>query len=129
MTNPLRILIADDDASVRQGASELLAGESREVLEADSGDQALHILCGGGAVHLAVLDFHMPGRTGLEVFEELRRAQLEVPTILWSGEASEGVRQMALERGASAFLRKPVQPALLREEVQRVIERHWGRAS
>lgn len=128
MSTDLRILIADDDAAVRQGASELLAGLAREVLEADSGDLALSILS-RGPVHLALLDYHMPGRTGLEVFSELRRQELQVPCILWSGDAGEGVRAMALQQGASAFLRKPVQPALLRSEVQRVLEMHWGRAS
>ena len=128
MRDHLRILIADDDASVRQGASELLAGLASEVVEAETGDHALTILT-GGPIHLAVLDYHMPGRTGLEVFGELRRQELSVPCILWSGDAGEGIAAMALDQGASAFLRKPVQPALLRQEVQRVLELHWGRAS
>lgn len=120
-----RILIADDDAEVRLGAAELLTEAlGLDVALAESGEEALRILR-HRAVHLALLDVHMPGRGGLEVFEAMRRDSLEVPCILWSGDATEAIERTALHSGASAFLRKPVEPDLLRGEVRRLLEAHW----
>ena len=123
-----RILIADDDREVRLGATELLGRLGLSVLQAGSGDEALEVVRCGDPLHLALLDVHMPGRGGLEIFDLLHRERPELPCILWSGEASQGVADWALRSGASAFLRKPVQPRLLRDEVQRILEVHWGRA-
>ena len=124
----MRILIADDDAEVREGAAELLSQAlGLGVALAESGEQALEILR-QRAVHVALLDLHMPGRGGLEVFEAMRRDALLVPCILWSGDATEAIESTALRSGVSAFLRKPVEPVLLRGEVRRVLESHWGAA-
>lgn len=125
MTIDHRILIADDDAEIRFGAAELLERMGLEILLAASGDEALSIVR-RQSVHLALLDMHMPGRTGLEVVGVMREETLAVPCILWSGAATEAVEQYALRSGALAFLRKPVAPDLLREEIRRALEMHWG---
>jgi CheY-like chemotaxis protein len=121
-----RVLIADDDSEVRLGAVELLAGIGLEVLEAENGEAALAIFS-AQSLHLALLDFHMPDRNGLEVFQAMREVEPELPCIFWSGQASEAIESTALRRGASAFLHKPVQPDLLRGEVLRVLELRWGK--
>ena len=123
-----RILIADDDAEVRFGAAELLEPLGLQVLQAENGDEALTILR-GAPVHLALLDVHMPGPGGFEVFQTLREETLSVPCIIWSGDATDEFARYTLRSGASAFLRKPVKPELLRNEVQRVLEEHWGPAA
>lgn len=138
-----RILIADDDQAVRRGAAELLGGVGLEVMEAADGEEALVVIRrtfeAGAPLHLALMDVHMPPPTeateaanrddgGLALFSMLRGQRPELPCILWSGEASEGVASWALREGASAFLRKPVQPLVLRDEVRRVIAQHWGEA-
>jgi CheY-like chemotaxis protein len=117
-----RILIADDDRDLRACVAELL-GElpvRLEILEVENGPEALAVLR-RIPFHLALLDMHMPGQTGLEVLEAMKRETLEVPCIMISGEASEGVRQHALVIGARAVLRKPVEPRLLRDEVSRAL--------
>jgi len=140
-----RILIADDDTCVRQGAAELLVGSGLTVVEAGDGEEAMvmversfHV---GEPLHLVLADVHMPppqqptdlglepGDGGLALFSLLRGQRPELPCILWSGAASDGVAAWALDKGARAFLRKPVQPLQLREEVQRVLDEVWGRAS
>lgn len=117
-----RILIADDDRELREGVMELLGDlpVRLEILQAESGDEALTIIR-RAPLHLALLDMHMPGHTGLEVLETLRRETLSVPCIVISGEASEAVRRQALIEGACAVLRKPLEPRLLRDEVRRVL--------
>lgn len=122
MSTDRRILIADDDRELRAGVVELLSDLPirLEFLQAESGDEALAIIR-RGHLHLAVLDMHMPGHTGLEVLEALRREMLAVPCIVISGEASEAVRKQALIEGAFAVLRKPLEPRLLRDEVRRLL--------
>jgi CheY-like chemotaxis protein len=117
-----RILIADDDRDLRACVAELLGDlpVRLEIIHAETGLEAITILR-RFPFHLALLDMHMPGQTGLEVLEAIRRETLDVPCIVISGEASEAVRQHALIIGARAVLRKPLEPRLLRDEVRRVL--------
>lgn len=140
-----RILIADDDLDVRQGAAELLAGIGLEVVQAEDGSEALGLVRASFAnrrpLHLVLADVHMPGprgagagegrgahEGGLALFDALRVAAPKLPCILWSGEASAAVEAWALGEGVSAFLRKPVQPHLLRTTVRGVLDKHWSNA-
>lgn len=137
----LRILIADDDLSIRQGAAELLMSLGLEVVEAEDGASALAFVRAEfearRPLHLALVDVHMPGPAetsdpsldgGLALFDALRGAAPKLPCILWSGQASDAVATWALQSGASAFLRKPVAPRLLRETVRGVLDAHWSNA-
>jgi CheY-like chemotaxis protein len=117
-----RILIADDDSDLRAGVVELLSemGFRLEFVEVENGLDALHILR-VDRPHLALLDMHMPGHSGLDILTTLKRETITVPCILISGEASEAVRKFALVEGARAVLRKPPEPALLRAEVRKAL--------
>lgn len=125
--NP-RILIADDDTEIRLGAAELIGPLGLEVVQAATGIEALGVLR-ERAVHLALLDVHMPGHTGLELLEFVREETLDVPCIFWSGEADDVTANWLLGHGADAFLRKPVRPDDLRTQVRVTLERHWGPAA
>lgn len=120
MSREHRILIADDDREQRAGLVELVSGLGAEVLEAETGTEALSILR-RWRIALALLDLHMPGCTGLEILTIVRAEHLGVPCILLSGEANEIVRKSALQEGALAVLKKPFEPALLRDEVRRAL--------
>jgi len=125
MMLPNRVLLADDDLEVRSGVEELLSPLGLEFLHAESGPEALSIALERHAtLALMVLDVHMPGCTGLEVLSRLRIqvSQLAVPCIFYSGEAGEGLERQARDAGAWAFLRKPVQPDVLRIEVRRALD-------
>jgi CheY-like chemotaxis protein len=115
-----RILIADDDREQRAGVVELVSGLGAEVLEAETGTEALSILR-RWRLALALLDFHMPGHTGLELLSFIRNETLGTPCILLSGEANDIVRKSALQEGALAVLKKPFEPATLRAEVRRAL--------
>lgn len=118
-----RILIADDNRELRAGVVDLLGGMNLEIVQAETGVEALRIVR-MAPIHLALLDMHMPGFNGLEVLSAIRRETLGIPCIFFSGDATDAVRRRALEEGALAVFKKPVEPALLRDEVIRVLRLH-----
>lgn len=114
------ILIADDDRELRAGMAELLGDLGADILQAESGSEALELLR-LRSLSLALLDMHMPGPTGLEVLSVVRRETLATPCMIWSADMTDGLQEMALREGALAVLRKPVEPSLLRREVRRAL--------
>ncbi len=115
-----RVLVADDDRDLRAGVCDLLHAWELEIVQAETGSDALEILR-SLRPRLALLDMHMPGYTGLELVSFVRRETLGVPCIVLSGDATEAVRTMALHEGALAVFRKPPEPALLRAEISRAL--------
>ena len=115
-----KILIADDDRELRLGVTELLGQLGLEVLEAETGPDALWI-ARQRIVDAMILDCHMPGCTGLEVLTAVR-LELQTPCIVYTGRPTQALEEAALRAGAWAFLHKPVEPARLRSEVVRAIE-------
>ena len=114
------ILIADDDRELRVGMAELLGALGADILQAESGSEALELLR-RQSLSLALLDMHMPGHTGLEVLSVVRRETLATPCMIWSADMTDGLQEMALREGALAVLTKPVEPLVLRREVERVL--------
>lgn len=115
-----RILIADDNCEIRSGLVELLSWPGFEIVEADSGTVALQIVR-RSRIDLAVLDMHMPGLTGLELLGLFREESLSIPTIFCSALASDDVMKMARHHGARAVFKKPIEPRLLRSEVEQIL--------
>lgn len=116
-----RILIADDDREVRDGVVDLLGDLEMDFVHAETGIEALEILR-GSVLDLALLDMHMPGHTGLEVLNVVRREVPGLPCIFFSGAATEAIRAQAVREGAMAVLSKPLDPSLLRREVRRALQ-------
>jgi two-component system response regulator MprA len=120
MAIPARILLADDDREVRLGVTELLSSLGLEVLQAEDGLEALELVR-ARAVQAALLDMHMPGRTGIEVVSLLRVERVGLPCIVYSGRWTPSLEQAVLDVGAWACLKKPVEPDVLRREVRRAL--------
>ena len=74
--------------------------------EAGDGEQALNILS-EGEFDLAFLDFHMPGMTGLELLEEIRKSNQELKIIMLTANIQHEIKERAAEMN-SAFIEKPV---------------------
>lgn len=121
MAQPRRILLADDDLSMRAGVAELLSSLGLEVFLADDGLEAVDI-ARDTLVHAALVDFQMPRCTGLEALPLLHSVREGLPVILYSGALSPATTNMMLEVGAFSVLEKPVKPDRLRQEVLRALD-------
>jgi CheY-like chemotaxis protein len=118
-----RVLVVEDEDSVRTVVMRTLQGEGYEVLGAREGREALAELEEiGGAVNVVLADIVMPGMGGRQLAGELSRRYRHIPVIWMSGRA----RETEVESGEVApdepFLHKPVSPDLLLNTVARVIE-------
>ncbi len=125
LSDPLRVLIVDDDAMVR----DVLVGEMKErgyrVIQAGDGLDALAQIDQGVSLDLLISDFAMPGMNGLTLIQEVRRRRPELPVLLLTGFADADVR-LAMERAEmdnAALLRKPVSGVALAESASALLAR------
>ena len=100
-----RILLVDDETSVRESAGYSLEQEGFDVVLADSAEQADERLAADG-FDLLILDIMMPGRSGLELCKEVRE-ESSVPIILLTAKDSETDKVEGLEAGADDYVTKP----------------------
>ena len=110
-----RVLVVDDDVTVREVVVSYLRAGGHVVVEAADGAEALRMMRSEPA-DLVVLDLMMPGIDGLEVCRRLR-ATGDVPIIMLTALGAEVDRVVGLESGADDYVTKPFSP---RELVLRV---------
>jgi DNA-binding response OmpR family regulator len=107
-----RILLADDDPTVRDSLNDVLVAEGYSVVPAENGQQALD-LANQLPVDLVLLDLNMPVKNGWETFEQLTREHPLLPIIIVTARPNQLFT--ALSAGAGALLEKPMDiPTLLR---------------
>jgi two-component system nitrogen regulation response regulator NtrX len=101
-----RILIVDDDASIRESLERVLTYEEYEVRTAPDGPKALEVL--GERLHdLALFDIKMPGMDGLELLGRAKRSHPDLVCIMISGHGTVQTAVEATKLGAFDFLEKP----------------------
>ncbi len=110
-----RILVVDDEQSIRTIVEYALRDAGFEVVTAGRGDEALTVM-ERDPVDLVVLDVMLPGMDGLEVCQRIR-AERSVPIIMLSARGEELDKVLGLELGADDYVTKPFSP---RELVSRV---------
>jgi len=118
----MHILIADDHAVVRRGLREILADAlpAASFSEAANGDELLRLLPHSQA-GLVVLDVNMPGRTGLDVLRDLKKAHPRLPVIVMSVQPEDQYALRCLRAGASAYLNKDSAPEELAVVAKKVL--------
>ena len=104
-----RLLVVEDDDSIRETVGEALRVEGYEVLTCADGAEALSLLTAEPLqpVDLLVLDLMLPGLGGLDLCRELRRFNNNTPILVISARDSEMDRVLGLEVGADDYLVKP----------------------
>jgi two-component system response regulator AtoC len=113
------ILVADDEAAVREVLSDVLA-DTYEVLAASSGEEALgHVA--RAHPNLVLLDLRMPGMSGMETLEELRKRDADVPVVVLTATTSYQTAVEAMRLGAADYLAKPFEVDELRHVIERTL--------
>ena len=111
MTDPARrqgrVLIVDDEKSVREMLRKVLEYENYEPVEAGDGPAALEALAGGG-FDAMLLDIRMPGMDGMEVLKKVVGDHPGVPVIMISGHGTISTAVEATKLGAFDFFEKPL---------------------
>ena len=116
-----RVLVVDDDLTVREVVVSYLRAAGHVVDEAADGESALTTM-GETPADLVVLDLMLPGIDGLEVCRRLRTAG-DVPVIMLTALGSEADRVVGLELGADDYVTKPFSPRELALRVGSVLRR------
>ncbi|MEU7474446.1 response regulator [Lentzea sp. NPDC042327] len=118
------VLVADDDADVRDVVVFKLEQSGYDVLVAEDGATAL-TLARDALPDIAVLDVMMPRMTGLDVCRELRAAEATagIPVILLTARARESDVEGGFDWGADDYLTKPFSPRELASRVRAVLAR------
>ena len=122
MTKPKQILVADDDPVTVKMLSGVLQGGGFEVLVAVDAMQAV-MLAVRHTPAAIILDIGMPGGTGFQVLERLKKSAKTstVPVIVLTALTDPSLRARVLGLGAKEFFAKPVAPEELRKALDRLI--------
>jgi DNA-binding response OmpR family regulator len=104
-----RVLVADDEATIRQLLELNLRAEGLDVVVCEDGDDAYEALREGALPDLVILDVMMPGRDGLELLRALRSepATSEVPVVLLTAKATDAEVWEGWTAGADYYITKP----------------------
>jgi FixJ family two-component response regulator len=123
MTDRMRVLVVDDDDSMRKAIARLLKAAGHESVMFISAEALLQ----SGAAATAgciVSDLHLPGMSGLDLIKAVRdQRQGGPPVILITAYDAPGLREQVLQRGAAAYLKKPFQGDALVEAVRNLTGR------
>ena len=116
------ILIADDHDHLRLLVTTTLAGPDYRIIEARDGDEAC-ALAQTESPDLLILDWMMPGKSGIQVIETLRKdpGLHDVPVILLTARAQNADRNRASTLGVRSYLVKPFSPIELMETVEKIL--------
>lgn len=120
----MRVLIVEDDASLREAVSDTLKLSDYEVIEADCGEAAIARL-NEAQIDFIVSDVNMPGMDGHELLVYVRQNQPQIPFLLVTAYATVEKAVSALHAGAIDYLVKPFQP----EQLIDLLERHGNQPS
>lgn len=123
-----RILVIDDDASVRSFLKRGLSFEGFQVDTAESGELGLRIAL-DRTPHLIMLDLMMPGIDGFEVLRRLRSADSTVPVIMLTANDAPEAQLEGLDSGADDYVVKPVNFDVLMARVRAIQRRLGGKVS
>ena len=122
---PLRVLVAEDNPTNRAMISKLLEHAGHEVILAADGEEALD-LYEQQKPDIAVLDFNMPQRTGLEVIKAIRVMESggeRLPAVILSASVTNEARDRSRSAGADEFMGKPFEAAVLLQTLDRLARR------
>jgi len=121
-TEKIKVLVADDEESIRDILADVLGDDGYDIIEAQDGQEALE-LCHKLDIHIVLTDIRMPKLTGLELLEKIKKEKPGVEVIIMTSHASIASAQSAIRNGAYDYLVKPFESLdVISDVVSRAVE-------
>jgi two-component system alkaline phosphatase synthesis response regulator PhoP len=114
------VLVVDDDPAVLEILTAYLLAEGHQVLTASDGPEGERLL---GSADLAILDWMLPGATGLDLTKTVRERYPQLPVLLLTARGEEEDRVRGLRTGADDYVVKPFSPREVMARVSALLRR------
>jgi len=114
-----RILLVDDERSIRESLSKILGAENYEVVLAENGHEAIE-KHGAQRIDLLILDLNMPVKNGWDTLEWLVKIDPVLPVVIITGRSNQ--RALAEAAGADALMEKPLDVPLLLQTIRELMD-------
>ena len=125
-----RVLVVEDEASIREMVALNLKMAGWEVVEAPSAERALELMHSGEHCDAALLDIMLPGMDGLSLCETIRRGDSDIGIIIVSAKGQESDKIRGLSIGADDYITKPFSVSELIARLEALTRRtHRGRGT
>jgi putative two-component system response regulator len=122
VSRPIRVLVVDDEVSIREVLAEGLESFGYEVLQVGSAPEAFDLVRRGG-VDLVLSDIEMPGENGLTLLRRIKEHDSDVDVIMVTGVVDFETAVGTIRQGASDYVSKPFNLAEVRVVVERTLEK------
>jgi diguanylate cyclase (GGDEF)-like protein len=121
---PVKILVVDDDADIRDILKLTLAEENYEVFEAKDGEEALKVIV-TKPLDLVLLDYRIPKLDGREVCRQIKKDLLlrHLPIIMVTGKGDISDKVNGIDAGADDYIVKPFEPKELLARIRMILRR------
>lgn len=119
----LKILIADDEKELRESVSAALEHMGFETVLASDGQEAVEKALSDHC-HIAILDVHMPKKSGLEALKEIKERDPSILVLMITAHGNVSDAVEAVRQGAFNYIEKPVKESHLRDLVERASKTH-----
>ena len=113
-----RILLVDDERSIRESLNKILGAEKYEVALAENGQEAIE-RHGAQRIDLLILDLNMPIKNGWDTLEWLVKIDPVLPVVIITGRSDQ--RALAETAGADALMEKPLDVPLLLQTIRELM--------
>jgi two-component system response regulator MprA len=113
-----RILLVDDDRSIRESLSKILRAEDYEVVLGENSQEAME-KHGAGRIDLLILDLNMPVKNASATLEKLLEINPLLPVVIITGRSNQ--RALAEAAGADALMEKPLDVPLLLQTIRELL--------
>lgn len=119
----MKILVVEDDHTIREGIKEYLSEFGYSVIEAADGKTALDSF--SESVNLVILDIQIPFINGLDVLKEIRKKS-NLPVLILTAFSDEDYKIEAFTHLADGYIEKPFSLPVLKVRVDSLIEKYFG---
>jgi DNA-binding response OmpR family regulator len=123
-TPPGHVLIVDDEPALRTTLTRVLMSAGWEVTSASEGREMLQLLA-ASPFDLVYLDIHLTGMSGMDLLQQIRENDPDLPVVLFTGQASLDTALEAIRLGASDYLVKPIDPEILIARTRVILEERF----